>query len=313
MANFLLYASVYLFLPFLPELMHVRLGEPWEMATYLCLLFVAGQFVMGPLYAHLVDAYKRKSVLLYASLGVMMCMVGYVMAADFWQWLVLALVQGACFGVATAAGITLAIDVTHSSRRSDGNAVYAWMGRAGLLAGALVALLTHSVLDVRTLVYGTVACSVLSLLFVLRVHVMFRAPIGLPLFSLDRFLLPRAWLPALNVALIAFVPGMLMPLLPRGQYGALLGLAVLLFLILSFTKMFVRLSDHCQRSTANTTCQLAVETGLVAGMALACRYLGELSVPALVAHLLPWVGGVSLAAFVLLTPTYLYYKKKRVR
>ena len=40
MANFLLYASVYLFLPFLPELMHVRLGEPWEMATYLCLLFV---------------------------------------------------------------------------------------------------------------------------------------------------------------------------------------------------------------------------------------------------------------------------------
>ena len=68
--------------------------------------------------------------------------------------------------------------------------------------------------------------------FASRVYVAFRAPIGLRLCSLDRFLLPRAWVPALNMLLIAFVPGVLLPLLYIGDYIAFLALAALTFLTL---------------------------------------------------------------------------------
>ena len=41
-----------------------------------------------------------------------------------------------------------------------------------------------------------------------------------------------------------------------GDYIAFLALAALVFLTLPFTRMFVKLSHHCQRGTGNTTCLL---------------------------------------------------------
>ena len=125
--------------------------------------------------------------------------------------------------------------------------------------------------------------------------------------GMDRFLLPRAWVPALNMLLIAFVPGVLLPLLYIGDYIALLALVILVCLTMPFTKMFVKLSHHCQRGTANTTCYLAMETGLLAGLATACRLAD--------AYLLYHAAGVAaiLAIFFFALLTYPYYKKKRVR
>lgn len=140
-----------------------------------------------------------------------------------------------------------------------------------------------------------------------RVYVAFRAPIGMRLCGMDRFLLPRAWVPALNMLLIAFVPGVLLPLLYIGDYIALLALVILVCLTMPFTKMFVKLSHHCQRGTANTTCYLAMETGLLAGLATACQLAD--------AYLLYHAAGVAtiLAIFFFALLTYPYYKKKRVR
>ena len=68
--------------------------------------------------------------------------------------------------------------------------------------------------------------------------------------SLDRFLLPRAWVPALNMLLIAFVPGVLLPLLYVGDYIAFLTLGVLVLLTIPFTRMFVKLSHHAKEERA---------------------------------------------------------------
>jgi hypothetical protein len=107
--------------------------------------------------------------------------------------------------------------------------------------------------------------------------------------------------------LIAFVPGVLLPLLYIGDYIAFLALAALVFLTLPFTRMFVKLSHHCQRGTGNTTCHLVMETGLLAGLATACRLAD--------AFLLYHAAGVAaiLALFFFVLLTYPYYKRKRVR
>ena len=291
-ANLLLFASVYMLFPVLSFVMPEQLGMSVSRTGDMFLAFIAAMFAAGPFHAYLCDEYKRKNVLLSSAFVMLAAMAGYAFADSYLKLMLLASVQGVCFGLATTAGITVAIDITTSTRRSAGNLVYAWSARLGMLAGACAGFLLYDLYGFRTVVYTAVAVGVLGMYFASRVYVAFRAPIGLRLCSLDRFLLPRAWVPALNMLLIAFVPGVLLPLLYIGDYIA---------------RMFVKLSHHCQRGTGNTTCYLVMETGLLAGLATACRLAD--------AFLLYHAAGVAaiLALFFFVLLIYSYYKRKRVR
>ena len=115
----------------------------------------------------------------------------------------------------------------------------------------------------------------------------------------------------------------------QGDYAALFFLVVLVVLTIPFTKIFVKLSQHCQRGTANTTCHLAMETGILIGLAVCCflsnhgEMYSEFADGTGIAdiylytdfQLIYKVIGigilVALAFFFLLT--YPYYKRKKVR
>ena len=307
MANLLLFTSVYMLFPLLPFLMGRQLGIPVAQTGSMFLVFAAAMFVVGPFHAYLGDEYKRKHVLLYSMFIMLAAMLGYAFVDSYLKLLLLALVQGACFGLATTAGITDAIDITASTRRSAGNMVYAWSARLGMLIGAGLGILLYRLYDFRMVIYLSIAAGVFSMFFISRVYVAFRAPIGTTMCNIDRFLLPRAWLPAFNMVLIAFVPGVLLPLLFVGDYIALAALVVLALLTIPFTRMFVKLSYHCQRGTANTTCHLSMEVGILIGLAVACHLMDG----ALLYHAASVAGILSLFVFVLLA--YPYYKKRRVR
>lgn len=307
MANLLLYTSVYMLFPLFPFVMERQAGISVEQAGGVYLLFAAAMFAVGPFHAYLVDEYKRKHVFLYAMLVMLAAVWGSAFADSYAQYLLLAGVQGACFGLATTAGITVAIDITVSARRSAGNMMYAWMGRLGMLAGVMSGIWLYKVADFRSVTSLSVAMGLLSMFFMSRVYVAFRAPIGMTLCNADRFLLPRAWLPAVNMLLITFVPGLLLPLLFASCYWALLALAVWVLITVPCIRMFVKLSHHCQRGTANTTCHLAMEAGLLMGAATACQLMDKAQI--LRVSLLAAI----LAALFFVLLTYPYYKKKRVR
>ncbi len=306
-ANLLLFTSVYMLFPLLPFMMGQQLGIPVTQTGGMFLAFAAALFVVGPFHAYLGDAYKRKNVFLYSMLVMLAATLGYAFVDSYPKLLLLAFVQGGCFGLATTAGITVAIDITTSARRSEGNVIYAWAARLGMLVGVALGVWLYRMYGFRMMAYLSVAIGLLSMFLVSRVYVAFRAPMGMSLCSVDRFLLPRAWLPAANVMLIAFVPGVLLPLMFTGDYWSLLALAVLAFVTVPFTRMFVKLSYHCQRGTANTTCQLSMEAGLLIGVAVSCRMMDVTAIY----HVAMTAAIFSIFFFVLLT--YPYCKKKRVR
>ena len=306
-ANLLLFISVYMLFPLLPFVMGEQLGVSVGQAGSMFLVFVVAMFAVGPFHAYLVDEYKRKHVLLYSALIMLAAVLGYAFVDGYTKFLLLAAVQGACFGLATTAGITVAIDITTSARRSVGNMVYAWAARLGMLVGVVLGIGMYKMYGFRMVTYLSVAAGLASIFFASRVYVAFRAPIGVSLCNMDRFLLPRAWVPAINMLLIAFVPGALLPLMFVGDYWSLAALAVLVFITVPFMKMFVKLSHHCQRGTANTTCHLFMEAGLLVGMAVACHLMDK----AQIYHVASVAAMLAVFFFVLLT--YPYYKKKRVR
>ena len=302
-SNFLLYAAVWTLLPVLPAQCYLMGMNTQEMAI-LFLLFVAGMIGVGPLHAFLGDVFKRKYLLLLFTLVAALCFSGWLMATEVWQVMLLMLIAGASFGIATTAGITIGVDITQSNRRGVGNRIYAFSGALGLLIGICCSSSVYLNLGFNNLVIISLLLFLLSFIMVTSIYVAFRAPVGVGLFNIDRFFLPLAWVPAINVCLLSFGIGMLLNLLPPYSWIGLLMVVGLTALSVPLTRLFVKLSHHCQRGTANTTLQLATQTGLVLGLIEGERIANNLL-----------FGGITIMLSVLMfvTVSWPYFKQKRVR
>lgn len=290
-AGFLLYASVY------ASVMVGQAGRPGD----ICFPFAMGLLVVGPFHAWLADKFRRKHVLSYPFLGLLLVAVGNIYATTDQQFSLLALVQGMCFGLAMSAGITLSIDSVHSGHRTAANRTYALVCGLGMTAGVAA-----GVWMLATGTYSwmwTAAACVLGFLAASAVYVPFRAPIGLPVCSTDRYLLGRALLPALNVGVLAFACGWLALCRPWGVAGLL----VLAVLSPWMVWMFVKLSHHCQRATGNVTFHLWMAVGVLFGIQVGALPWGS--------SCQGWMPLVCLAVAVAMYVgiTRVYYKKMRVR
>lgn len=240
-----------------------------------------------------------------------------------------------------------------------------------MIAGIILGVWLYQSQSFQTLLTVSVITGAVGILMLSGVYVPFRAPIVTKLYSFDRFLLLRGWVPAINLILITFIPGLLVPMVQPflndfvlgntgipvpffvgtalgyivslffarlfflkektlrlvimgiglemvamsllntdisiGISSVLLGLG-LGFILPEFLVMFVKLSHHCQRGTANTTHLLATEIGISLGIATAC-YM-ELDTDKML-HTGQIVASIALLFFVLIT--YPYYIKKKVR
>ena len=370
-ANLLLFISLYVLFPVLSVEMADRLGVPVAQTGVIFLFFTLGMFLIGPFHAYLVDAYKRKSVCIFSFALMVAATVGYAFVTNITELILLSTVQGLAFGIATTAGITLAIDITNSTLRSAGNVSFSWVARLGMILGIILGVWLYQSYSFQNLLSVSVITGAAGILVVSGVYVPFRAPIVTKLYSFDRFLLLRSWVPAINMILITFVPGLLIPLVHPFLNDSVLGttgipvpffagvgigylvslfLARLFFMkektlrlviigiglemlamsllnvtasvvapsillglglgliMPEFLVMFVKLSHHCQRGTANTTHLLASEIGISLGIAAACcmdmdtdkmLYVGQM------------VASIALVFFVIVT--YPYYIRKKVR
>lgn len=211
-ANLLLFISLYVLFPALSVEMADRLGVPVAQTGVIFLFFTLGMFLIGPFHAYLVDAYKRKYVCMFASALMVVATIGYAFVTNLTELILLSIVQGLAFGIGTTAGITLAIDITNSTLRSAGNVSFSWTARLGMIIGVILGVWLYQSHSFQNLLTVSVITGAVGILVLSGVYVPFRAPIVTKLYSFDRFLLLRGWIPAINLILITFVPGLLIPL-----------------------------------------------------------------------------------------------------
>lgn len=211
-ANLLLFISLYVLFPVLSVEMADRLGVPAAQTGVIFLFFTLGMFLIGPFHAYLVDAYKRKYVCMFAAVLMVVATIGYAFVTNLTELILLGTVQGLAFGIGTTAGITLAIDITNSTLRSAGNVSFSWMARMGMIAGIILGVWLYQSQSFQTLLTVSVITGAVGILMLSGVYVPFRAPIVTKLYSFDRFLLLRGWVPAINLILITFIPGLLVPM-----------------------------------------------------------------------------------------------------
>ena len=210
LSHFLLYASLYVMLPVLPLWIVRHWDCSYAEAGAVVAVFGPAMFLSGPFNSYLIDTFKRKSVCFLALLLFAAAALVYPYAAALGWIVLIRAVQGALFGVITmTTGSTLAIDVTAARRRTDANVCFAWIGRFGMAAGLALGTYIYPYWSFSYVVYASVALGAAALLLVLWIRVPFRAPLNPPLLSLDRFLLPRTFWPAVNMMMISFIFGIL--------------------------------------------------------------------------------------------------------
>lgn len=306
-AHFLLFAALFMLLPWLPVALKQQMEVPFNQGVWLYAAFAVGMLLVGPFHAHLGDVYRRKHLFVFPAVGMAAAGVCYAYAEQWMQCCFLALAQGACFALAMVGDLTVTIDITHSSRRTAGNLTYAWIGRMGMMVGCCAGAWLFQHVGFRQLTLVAAVAMLVGCFFGLRVYVPFRAPIGVPVATIDRFLLPRAWLPAIGVVMLSVAAGYLLPLLLAGDYCPLIALGMLAVGVIPLVRLFVRLSHHCQRGTANASCYQAMDMGVMLGLALSYLHLDVVSIHR---SALQW--GL-LALLFLLFAAYPYYRHHRLR
>ena len=376
LGNFLLFISRYMLLPMLPVVMAGRLGVSLAFTGSIFVLLTAGMFLAGPFYSYLMDTYKRKYICLLSFAIMLLVNAACLFVQTPVEFMLLCLIHGISFGLATTTSITLAIDLTNPGKRSASNEVFGWTSRFGMMMGVAAGIAIFMYRGFDEVVYLSAAVGGVGILLINMLYVPFRAPIGSKLCTTDRFLLGRGWIPMLNMILIALIPSVLITLVPdtykcvvlmgysipffavvgtgffisavflkllfkednflgqiiSGLVVMILATALLAFPVAELTTapgavllgigmglvtpefllMFVKLSQHCQRGTANTMHLLSWETGISIGIAIACYTTAQIpeSLPVLYRFCLA-MAVLSLIFFLLVT--YPYFKKKRFR
>lgn len=205
LANLLLSVGVYMLFP----LFYRRLTGEWGCSVFtsggLTLLFALAMSFLGAFNNYLVDTFSRRHVCIYSMMALAAAGIASLYVSHQEIALLLWIAQGSLFGVALmGTGSTLVIDVTPSHKRNDANRIYTWIGILGSVIGLQLGADPMSLLPVQQWVYISAALCVVAAMLVYMVNVCFRAPLDLPLCSLDRFILFRALPPGLNMMIVPF-------------------------------------------------------------------------------------------------------------
>lgn len=239
-ANLLIAMAVYMLVPVLPGSMIAAGYQPWQ-AGVCMLLFAVGMFIPGPLCSYLIQRFRRNRVCIFATGGVMVCLLLMLnaiptTAADGSRWWLMALLRlatGIMFGIAQMVLMsTLVIDISESFQRTEANHASAWFGRLALSLGPVVAvvLMTHE--GIASILLAAAVCSLIAALLVRFVKFPFKAPEeNMRVFSLDRFFLPKGkWL-FVNLMLTTAVVGMVLSMEHSATFYAMMMCGFLLSLL----------------------------------------------------------------------------------
>lgn len=209
----MMFISQYMLIPVLPVAMAKALGLSINITGVMWPVAALGMILIGPFCSYLMDLYNRKTLCALSFIVLTLSTIGYTLIHSAIELFLLCFIQGVAFGMATTSLITLGIDVSVSQNRSKGNVAFGWLTRLGMLWGIALGATLYLNFDFKEVLVCSVALALVGVLSIAKLHIPFRAPIGSPVCTLDRFFLPHTSLFMLNTMLISFAVGMLLPLI----------------------------------------------------------------------------------------------------
>lgn len=192
-ANWFLHIYVFSIIPLL-NTHFSKLGYETQWVGWATLAFAIGMILPGPFGAHMMERRSRKEIYLKALIVVgPIATWGYVTFTDVRLLLAIQLLQGIAFGVSqTALGTTLVNDILQSKQRNKGDIIYGWAGRIGIPLGLFTGYVLSIIMSIQQAYWWALVACALSFVLVAQTVVPIKAPVKVPLITLDRFFLPKS-------------------------------------------------------------------------------------------------------------------------
>lgn len=192
-ANWFLHIYVFSIIPLL-NTHFSKLGYEAQWVGWATLAFAIGMVLPGPFGAHMMERRSRKEIYLKALIVVgPIATWGYVTFTDVRLLLAIQLLQGIAFGVSqTALGTTLVNDILQSKQRNKGDIIYGWAGRIGIPLGLFTGYVLSITMPIQQAYWWALVACALSFVLVAQTVVPIKAPVKVPLITLDRFFLPKS-------------------------------------------------------------------------------------------------------------------------
>lgn len=292
-ANWFLHIYVFSTIPLLYAQM-TAWGAPLVQVGWAVAAFAAGMVLPGPFSAHLMECRSRKEICLKAIL--VLGLVGtlcYIWASSAGWLIAIQGLQGLAFGIVqTALGSTLVNDVLLSRERNRGDLIYAWAGRIGIPLGLFFGYVLSVLTDAPRMYGWAVVPCVLAFLLIAQTSIPLKAPVHVPLLTLDRFFLPRSFPLTLSMFAAPWLLGRIAGGFPDGVCYLSLALGVLFAFL---TQLYVR-RRVAQRQIMglgyvlmlSVLLPLRHENFMLAGMGYFLVGLGVGAVSS--RHLMDWIG-----------------------
>ena len=246
-ANLCVCTSLYMFLPVVPACMGpVQLGG--AAAAWLPFVaFAAGACLPAPFCNFWLDAYRRKSVALWALACLVAATALFLLDLSYYgKWLA-RMMQGASYGVfQIAVGSTLLLDLSDTRKRTEAAHVYYWFARLALVFGPLAGVMLPLYHGAEAFSAVAVGLQVCAFLLLSGLRVPFRAPLEPSLWSSDRFWLSRGLRLFVPLVAVAFSAGLMLG--RCGGAGFYLSLGVGFWLALCLHVLLF--GPHLQRELA---------------------------------------------------------------
>jgi len=210
-ANFMIFFSFMITTPLLPLYMGDTFGADKDMIGLVLSGYTLTALLARPFSGYIVDSFSRKTVLLVCYFLFFAFFAGYLIAGTLTLFAIVRTLHGAPMGATAVANSTMAIDVLHPERRSEGIGYYGLSNNLATAFAPSVGLwVYHATGNYDYIFIIALVCAGIGLLINSTLNIKRRSvePNRDPI-SLDRFFLLKGWRLAVCMACLAFGYGVI--------------------------------------------------------------------------------------------------------
>jgi len=209
--NFLIFFAFMMVTPLLPLYMKDSFGADKHLIGLVLSGYTLTALISRSVGGFIVDSLPRKMVLVVSWTAFSLFFAGYFITTSLALFAVVRTLHGVPFAFTCVSNSTVAIDVTHSSRRAEGIGLYGLSNNLATAIAPMAGLYIYEVWDSFDLIFGiALAAAMLGILLSSTINLKRRdiVPNKQPI-SLDRFFLVKGWSQGICMACFALSYGIL--------------------------------------------------------------------------------------------------------
>ena len=168
-ANFLLFFSFYTIMPLLPFYLAERYSSPQTVLGMVLSVYSVACIIIRPIAGYLIDSFQRRPIYIAAYFLFMSIFCGYIIAGILSLFVLLRIIHGIAFGMATVTGNTIIVDIVPPARQGEALGYYGLANTLSMCIGPMFGLYLKNFISYNLIFLAAAIISLLGCMVAIHV------------------------------------------------------------------------------------------------------------------------------------------------